>query len=178
MRLTTGNLILCINGIAIVAGIIATAAPIIREARRPAVTDPAELARSPSKSLRDREIETLVRAAFRNATEVSIDYEGSRQTAPARHLVVTDQQTLKGLATVFALGRNDSQLPPYPHAGITYTCVTFNGPYKPDFVFTSSSEIYFFSASDSQSGSLRPVRTQFAKAIADELGLVVERERR
>lgn len=176
MRLTTGNLILVIIGPAVVGAIVAVATPIIQEARRPDVTDPTELARLPLINLRDSELETLVRAAFRNAAELRIDYEGSPSTARARYVIITDHETLDRLAMVFALGTDEFQLPPYPYPGMMYTRVRLDGSHQLDFVFTSPKDIFFYSAPDAVGSPRRTVRTQFAKALADELGLVEKRE--
>ena len=165
MRRTTGKLLRGIVGVAILAALAAFAIPVIRNATRRDVTDPAVLAQQALTKLRDSELETLVRAAFRNASEVIIEYEGSRGHLPGRHLIITDRQKLDHLAALFAIGADNQQLPRYHYPGMMYTHVEFEGPYQPNFVFTSEKEVLIFS------GPNRHVRTPFVKSLADELEL-------
>jgi hypothetical protein len=89
MRLTTSNLLRLIAGLTISGAVVAFSVPVIRSAMRPDVTDPAVLARMPLAKVRDSEMETLVRAAFRHAHEVTVRSEG-RPMHPSRHAVITD----------------------------------------------------------------------------------------
>jgi hypothetical protein len=132
--------------------------------RRPDVTDPAEIARMPPKELRDVEIECLVRAAFKEARSAQIKSEA----APS--ITVTDPAVLRALADQFAVGSDDEQLPMYRHPGLEYTWITFDGPHTPELVFTGPKDVMLVSGKTRQWHHLY-VRTKFARALADLLGL-------
>ncbi|HEV3345213.1 MAG TPA: hypothetical protein VG125_32850 [Pirellulales bacterium] len=132
--------------------------------RRPDVTDPAEIARMPPEELRDVEIECLVRAAFREARSAHIKSEA----APS--ITVTDPVVLGALCDQFAVGCDDEQLPMYRHPGLTYTWITFDGPYTPELVFKGPKDVALVSGKPRQWHHLY-VRTKFGRALADLLGL-------
>jgi len=81
-------------------------------------------------------------------------------------ITVTDREALTNLGNQFAFGRDYEPLPVYRHPGLTYTRFEFEGPYTPAFLFTSHWAIMVHG----QSGSFA-VRTRFARAVADVLGL-------
>jgi hypothetical protein len=133
--------------------------------RRPDMTDPAEIAKASGRSLRDAEVETLIRAAFRNAKEISIQSEGRPGRVKARSVTITDPMTLNRLADSFALGRDEYRPPEYPYPGVMYATVRFSGPYQPDFTFTSDAGIYIYS------GRSVDIKSSFGKVVGDLLGL-------
>jgi len=151
--------------IAAVVVLVACAALATRLLRRADITDPAVLAKMPLDALRDRELETLVRAAFQNAASVKLEAEEAHART-ARSVMLTDRQALSEIANTFAIGPDDEQLPLYEYPGTTYTRVIFDGPFKPDFSFVSQKVI-------SVNGFPKwlRVRTAFAKKIADLLHL-------
>ena len=128
------------------------------------MTDPAEIAKLPPKELRDAEIECLVRAAFRAARSVHIKSEA------VASITVTDPTVLGALADRFAVGSDDERLPMYRHPGLESTDITFDGPYTPRLGFTGPKEVMLMSDRPGQWARFR-VRTKFARALADLLGL-------
>jgi hypothetical protein len=143
---------------------------IIRASRRAEITDAAVLAEMRPSELRDTEIETLVRAAFQNAEQVILRAGSNKDNG--RHVVVNDRIVLRELAECFAVGSDDGQLPRYRNPGLTYVRATFEGPYRADFEFTEDKAIFLF-GNPGIPGSRHglAVRTDFAKKIADTLGL-------
>ena len=133
--------------------------------RRPNMTDPAEIAKAPGRSLRDAEVETLIGAAFRNARKVTIQSEGDKGRVKSRRVTLTNRQTLNRLADSFALGSDGNKLPAYPYPGVMYTTVRFDGPYQPDFTFNSDTGIYIYS------GRSVDIKSSFGKLVGDLLGL-------
>jgi hypothetical protein len=121
--------------------------------------------------LRDTEIETLIRAAFRNADQVVLRAGSNRDNS--RQVVVTDRATLDELAGSFALGRNDNEtLPHYRSPGLTYARVTFEGSYPADFQFTDDTVIWLYGQRGNPGARHElEVRTVFSKSIRDALRL-------
>lgn len=109
--------------------------------RRADIADPAVLANMPVEDLRNAEVETLLRAAFRNARKVTITTE-MPENQPLRTVVVEDQTTLNELADIFYVGR-DQVRPGFRHPGTTYVQVEIDGPYRPDFNFMDTLHIHF-----------------------------------
>ena len=164
--------------------LIACAVFVARWLRRPDITDPAILATMPLDELRDGELETLVRAAFRNATSVHIETE-QHPRRPTRAATITERDELDELAELFVVGGGGPQLPLYGYPGLTYVRVTFDGPYRPDFSFTSDRRIHVLDGSvihsihnvDDIRSRSAIIHTAFSKQIADLLKLEeVERQ--
>jgi hypothetical protein len=145
-----------------VAGCVATILIAVRP--REEIADPAVLGKMPLRTLRDSELETLVRAAFRNAQRVVVH---GWPTPPAtdRQLVISNVVTLGELADNFSIGRDAGQLNPFFCPKLTYTNVIFEGPYRPNFTFTGDQRIYVFE------GNEMDVRVKFSRYFADLLGL-------
>jgi hypothetical protein len=132
---------------------------------RKAITDPAVLATMPPEKLLDAEIDTLIRAAFRNADRVLFQAEGSDARRP-REMEFSDRATLDSLADCFAVGPDCGTLPRYPYPGVMYTGVRIEGPYRLGFTFLDNQEIYLH-VSTRRVG----VATRFSKKIGDLLNL-------
>ncbi len=147
--------------------------------RRADITDPAELEQAPRDYLREREIETLVSAAFRNATKVTIQSEvpvadldtvlgkDPKTDRMHRSLTLVDREAIDSLAANFRAREANEPLPPIyaPYPGVEYVWVTFEGPYRPDFTFAGSYDLYVFNK-----GSMM-VGTPFVRKIAELLDL-------
>jgi hypothetical protein len=140
------------------------AAPMVVESRRPDVTDPDVIEVMPMSSLRDSEVETLVRAAFRNAKEVTIRSAGQPGRVRSRRVTIADRRALDELADRFASVHDVEGMPAYPYPGLEYTQVTFDGPHRADFRFGYPNEIHI--------GARRLlVSADFCKVVGDALGL-------
>jgi hypothetical protein len=134
--------------------------------RRPDITDPVVLAGMPLKELSDVEVETLIRAEFRSAENVTISSEVKTENGEWRKpTTITDRATLDGLANCFAVGSDDEKLPRYRHPGTLYTNVEFAGPSRPNFVFIYEKRIYVYG------GTQVNVATPFARKLAGLLDL-------
>lgn len=151
---------------------LAVAIPLtILALRRPDVTDPQTISQMPLRELRDREVETLVRAAFQRAESVELSTGVKTPSGEYRpHVIVNDRETLDGLADCFTVGNADGYASvfaalPYPHPGMEYTTVKFRGPYRPDFTFVDQTRISVFH------GTHVDVATRFAQKLALPLGL-------
>jgi hypothetical protein len=162
-----------------VAAFVAAGAVLIVVCRRADITDPAELEKAPIDFLREREIETLISAAFRNATKVTIQSEvpvvdpnvnlgKNPKTDPmGRSLTLIDRDAIDGLAVSFRARDANEPLPPMyaPYPGVEYVWVTFEGPYRPDFTFAGGCRLLVFGK-----GSMM-VGTPFVRKIAQLLDL-------
>ena len=154
---------------------IAVAASLAVALRRADITDPTQLAKMPKAKLRDREVETLMRAAFRNAQKIDMQWaDHTNDSGPEAYptISIDDKAVLAKLADSFQVGWEGDFMdyrPYYPSS--MYLRVTFAGPYKPDFTLTNDHEILIFSGKGD--GSLRSIEvsTAFVRKIADVIGI-------
>ncbi len=120
--------------------------------------------------LRDAELETLIKAALGSAEQVEVQSEveavrGDRSSF--RSAVITDAGTLTELASLFRVGEDRAATRYDQYPGMDYVRVTFTGPYKPDFIYTSNRTI-----------SIHPRSAQvceaFTRRLADTAGITYQ----
>jgi hypothetical protein len=154
---------------------IAVAASLAVALRRADITDPAQLEKMPKAKLRDREVETLMRAAFRNAEKINIQWtDHAKDYGPEAYptISIDGKAVLAELADSFHVGWEGEftdYRPYYPSS--MYLRVTFAGPYKPDFTLTEDHDILIFGGKDDGSWRSVEVSMAFVRKIAAVIGI-------
>ena len=135
--------------------------------RRADITDPSRLAEMPVRELRDAEVVTLMRAAFRQAKKIDLKTEIPETPGDHsnyRNVSTSDPTVLNGIADCFDVGDDRRYAGYSPYPGVIYMKVEFTGPYQPNFTFSDDNHIFCGNREIE-------VPTTFVQKLADVAGI-------
>ena len=159
---TLRTLFFVVTGLAIVAAVL-----LAISLRRSDISNPDQLAKMSLTDLRDSEMETLIRAAFRSAGRVEIHWEGrdakGKRICPS--MSIADRAALDEFADNFKAGWDKRPTYYRPYPGIDYLKVEFVGPFNPASTYTGTDRVYVYG------GRQIEVATPFTRKLADIVGI-------